>query len=132
MCSASDHQGSNFESCVWRAALSHLSHHPHRSPDPVQPICAQRWPIHFIYQTHGSSMYLINMYYRGNLSSPDQWIRRVGSSSNRMGSLFVFSKSRYTGTMLIQYWTIVCDVGPTLTQHWVRVSYWLSCGFGIF
>ena len=26
-CSASDHQGSNFESCVWRAVSSHSSHH---------------------------------------------------------------------------------------------------------
>ena len=34
-CSASDRQGSNFESCVWRTVSSHSSHHP---------ICAQRWP----------------------------------------------------------------------------------------
>ena len=27
-CSASDRQGSNFESCVWRAASSHASHNP--------------------------------------------------------------------------------------------------------
>ena len=27
-CSASDSQGSNFESCVWRAVSSHSSHHP--------------------------------------------------------------------------------------------------------
>ena len=27
-CSASDHQGLNFESCVWRAVSTHLSHHP--------------------------------------------------------------------------------------------------------
>ena len=27
-CSASDLQGLNFESCVWRAVLSHSSHHP--------------------------------------------------------------------------------------------------------
>ena len=27
-CSASDHQGSNFESCVWRAVSSQSSHHP--------------------------------------------------------------------------------------------------------
>ena len=26
-CSASDHQGSNFESCVWRALSSQSSHH---------------------------------------------------------------------------------------------------------
>ena len=27
-CSASDHQGSNFESCVWRVVSSHSSRHP--------------------------------------------------------------------------------------------------------
>ena len=27
-CSALDRQGSNFESCVWRAVSSHSSHHP--------------------------------------------------------------------------------------------------------
>ena len=27
-CSASDPQGSNFESCVWRTVSSHSSHHP--------------------------------------------------------------------------------------------------------
>ena len=27
-CSASDRQGSNFESCVWRAVSSESSHHP--------------------------------------------------------------------------------------------------------
>ena len=27
-CSDSDRQGSNFESCVWRAVLSHSFHHP--------------------------------------------------------------------------------------------------------
>ena len=28
VCSASDHQGSNFESCVWRTVSSQSSHHP--------------------------------------------------------------------------------------------------------
>ena len=28
-CSASDLQGLNFKSCVWRAVSSHSSHHPH-------------------------------------------------------------------------------------------------------
>ena len=28
VCSASDRQGSNFESCVWRTVSSHSSHHP--------------------------------------------------------------------------------------------------------
>ena len=31
-CSASDRQGLNFESCVWRTVSSHLSHHPQEVP----------------------------------------------------------------------------------------------------
>ena len=31
-CSASDHQGLNFEFCVWRTVSSHSSHHPQEVP----------------------------------------------------------------------------------------------------
>ena len=31
-CSASDRQGSNFESCVWRTVSSQSSHHPQKVP----------------------------------------------------------------------------------------------------
>ena len=31
-CSASDRQGSNFESCVWRTVSSQSSHHPQEAP----------------------------------------------------------------------------------------------------
>ena len=31
-CSASDRQGSNLESCVWRTVSSHSSHHPQEVP----------------------------------------------------------------------------------------------------
>ena len=56
-CSASDHQGSNFESCVWRTVSSQSSHHPqevllaqfslyvHKSglkPDSFHFICRQK------------------------------------------------------------------------------------------
>ena len=30
--------------------------------------------------------------------------------------------ARYTDPMLAQCWTIVCDAGPTLSQHWGSVS----------
>ena len=45
-CSASDLQGLNFESCVWRAVSSHSSHHP----APKKPVCAQKYPtVRFIF-----------------------------------------------------------------------------------
>ena len=41
--SASDLQGSNFESCVWRTVSSQSSHHP-QGILLAQFKCAQRWP----------------------------------------------------------------------------------------
>ena len=58
-CSASDHQGSNFESCVWRTVSSQSSHHPQEvllaqfslyvhkgglKPDSFQLICSSSVP----------------------------------------------------------------------------------------
>ena len=45
-CSASDRQGSNFESCVWRTVSSHSSHHPQEVILAQFSLytCAQRWP----------------------------------------------------------------------------------------
>ena len=43
-CSASDRQGSNFESCVWRAVSSQSSHHPQEVLLSQFRTCAQRWP----------------------------------------------------------------------------------------
>ena len=37
-CSASDRQGSNFESCVWRTVSSHSSHHPQEVNLQGQPL----------------------------------------------------------------------------------------------
>ena len=48
-CSASDRQGSNFESCVWRTVLSHSSHHPQEvllaqsNVDPPSATLAQHY-----------------------------------------------------------------------------------------
>ena len=43
-CSASDRQGSNFESCVWRTVSSQSSHHPQEVLLAQFSLCAQRWP----------------------------------------------------------------------------------------
>ena len=73
-CSASDRQGSNFESCVWRTVSSHSSHHPqevllaqfslyvHNSglkPDSFHFICVMSHDatglLVFSFHHHGSS-----------------------------------------------------------------------------
>ena len=52
-CSVSDHQGSNFESCVWRTVSSQTSHHPQEVLLAQFSLCAQRWPkIRFIFVIH--------------------------------------------------------------------------------
>ena len=44
--SASDLQGLNLKSCVWRAVrvISVISPSSADSPGPIQPVCAQKWP----------------------------------------------------------------------------------------
>ena len=43
-CSASDLQGSNFESCVWRTVSSHSSHHPQEVILAQLSLYVHRWP----------------------------------------------------------------------------------------
>ena len=38
----------------------------------------------------------------------------------------VFQQTRYINPMLVQYWPIVYDTGPTMNQHWVDVSCFLG------
>ena len=42
-CSASDLQGLNFESCVWRAVSSQSSYHPQEVLLAQFSLCAQKW-----------------------------------------------------------------------------------------
>ena len=47
-CSASDRQGSNFESFVWRTVLSQSSHHPQEVLLAQLSLYVHKRPIHFI------------------------------------------------------------------------------------
>ena len=58
-CSASDRQGSNFESCVWRAVSSQSSHHPQEVLLAQLSLYVHKGGLkpdsfHFIYQPFGS------------------------------------------------------------------------------
>ena len=65
-CSASDRQGSNFESCVWRTVSSQSSHHPQEvllaqfslyvhkgglKPDSFHFISTKYWLIYHVYSS---------------------------------------------------------------------------------
>ena len=56
-CSASDRQGSNFESCVWRTVSSQSSHHPQEVLLAQFSLYVHKGGLkpdsfHFIYQSH--------------------------------------------------------------------------------
>ena len=58
-CSASDRQGSNFESCVWRTVSSHSSHHPQEVLLAQFSLYVHKGGLkpdsfHFIYYSDGS------------------------------------------------------------------------------
>ena len=61
-CSASDRQGSNFESCVWRTVSSQSSHHPQEVllAQFSLYICAQRWPKARFISFHFMTMCYVN------------------------------------------------------------------------
>ena len=74
-CSASDHQGSNFESCVWRTVSSPSSHHPQEvllaqfslyvhkgglKPDSFHFICDCIWSIFILANATGRAPKRVN------------------------------------------------------------------------
>ena len=89
-CSASDRQGSNFESCVWRTVSSHSSHHPQ------EVLLAQ------------FSLYV----HKGGLK-PDSFhfilqLTRVASGLTHPRTL----------SEMTQYYTKSVDIGSALGHHW--------------
>ena len=55
-------------------------------------------------------------------------LSRTGLSSESMES--GSPETRYILPLLVQYWAIVVDVGPTLIKHWAGVSCLLGCLIG--
>ena len=92
-CSASDRQGSNFESCVWRTVSSQSSHHPQ------EVLLAQ------------FSLYV----HKGGLK-PDSF-HFISFSCVHTVTTVLSSKH----DTLAQCWLIVIDADPTLNQHCVNV-----------
>ena len=104
-CSASDRQGSNFESCVWRTVSSQSSHHPQ------EVLLAQ-----FSLYVHKGGLKPDSFHFP---ALPFQDVSARGPSSQQ---------TRYIEPLLGQYWPAVYDVGPTLAQHWFNGS----CLLGLY
>ena len=93
-CSASDRQGSNFESCVWRTVSSQSSHHPQEvllaqfslyvhkgglKPDSFHFIYLFTAKFHFLLQNHHYDDYVGNKFTR----SPSNICANVAINSSR-------------------------------------------------
>ena len=76
-CSASDRQGSNFESCVWRTVSSHSSHHPQEVLLAQFSLYGHKGglkPDSFIYLCYGSTVIIFFYFFdirRQNMTSID-------------------------------------------------------------
>ena len=102
-CSASDRQGSNFESSIWRAVSSHSSHHPREAHFRI--IYVQTIPIHFIFFNFDHWIWIFRY--------PSCWLT-IGRVSTRRWS--------YVGVILEQR----LRLWPALNQHRLKVSYFLG------
>ena len=71
-CSASDRQGSNFESCVWRAVSSQLSYHPQEVLLATFSLCVHMCGLNPIHCISFSLRLLIssNPYFIQNFHTP--------------------------------------------------------------
>ena len=100
-CSVSDRQGSNFESCVWRAVSLHSSHHPQ------EVLLAQfilSWSV-----------------YADMLSA----LRIIPDITQAIFEGFYVSSLFSTNSMLLLSWASIADGGSILKQHLANIScYW--------
>ena len=91
-CSASDRQGSNFESCVWRTVSSQSSHHPQ------EVLLAQ------------FSLYV----HKGGLK-PDSFHSQPDTDGMRVSKCRQLSQqTRRLDSMLFQFWSSAVGGGPIL------------------
>ena len=82
MCSASDRQGSNFESCVWRAVSSHSFHHPREVLQVQFSLCVHKCslsPHSFLFIGFEIYHYQIRLYVVNHMLAQ---ITSIGKCSN--------------------------------------------------
>ena len=121
-CSASDRQGSNFESCVWRTVSSHSSHHPQ------EVLLAQ-----FILYVHKGGLKpdsftqtqltqnIHTMYGQAGAAEPmlGQRRRRWPNINPTLVDLLVFAGIDFTLGHSVRHQTSIC---PALGEHWENIS----------
>ena len=105
--SASDGQGSNFESCVWRAVSSHSPHHPQEVLLAQFILCAQWWPKphSFLLRQHHVTGVVVLVQYNKLITG----VTAFCSSQKTQNICITLVQRRHN----------VFDVGPTLYKCFV-------------
>ena len=136
-CSASDLQGSNFESCVWRTVSSQSSHHPQEvllaqfslyvhkgglKPDSFH-FCLL---IAFLFACPAppreSGCYAASGWLRHRM-----WQYKLDGHSPKENWSRNPTETQGIDTMLGHCWPTVFDAGPTMTQHCVNALCLMGC-----
>ena len=117
-CSASDRQGSNFESCVWRTVSSQSSHHP-------QEVLLAQFSLYV--HKGGLKPDSFHFHDRDSAFSTSARTKMSGAQCHLIHAIgrddrMPAQQTRDIEPMLGQCRADVVDVGPALTQHWFNVS----------
>ena len=137
-CSASDRQGSNFESCVWRTVSSQSSHHPQEvllaqfslyvhkgglKPDSFHFIFVVPTYTHHPYSTQARCLppYIGRYDKRTMITS---LLHRSGYASSSPQDPHA-QKTRVIDTMLLQCWGNVHDPDPTAKHNRINIVCYL-------
>ena len=107
-CSASDRQGSNFESCVWRTVSSQSSHHP-------QEVLLAQFSLYV--HKGGLKPDSFHFYYLGGETSMVRNVLELGTWALWLASKPTHALTREIHPMLSQYWASISTAGTTLSAH---------------
>ena len=111
-CSASDRQGSNFISCVWRTVSSQSSHHP-------QEVLLAQFSL-YVHKggLKPDSFHFISILSNLNIFHPLQVVDRVSETQLEVGE----KSNCIIWRLKDSSWNTVCDAGAALNQHWGSTS----------
>ena len=109
-CSASDRQGSNFESCVWGTVSSHSSHHPQ------EVLLAQ-----FSLYVHKGGLKPDSFHFIFIASIYARHSKLMDLTRKTIFHNNYFEQTRYIVSLVVWCWANVVDSGPISQQHWINV-----------
>ena len=114
-CSASDRQGSNFESCVWKTVSSQSSHHP-------QEVLLAQFSLYV--HKGGLKPDSFHLHFNNKMIHVDivrlfflmLFSRICSVSKEPTNTCYISQQNWHIETMLVKCWVCVADGGSTLNQ----------------